>query len=61
MAIGMAIFGFPPGVTLVAAIDNRAFLGVFIGAGLSIGLAIGLSLDKKAEKEGKTLDIPSPD
>jgi len=59
MAIGMAAFGTPLGVIMGLILDNMAFLGVFIGVGLAIGLSVGLSLDKKAESEGKVLDVES--
>ncbi len=59
MIIGMTIFGVPLGVAIGAAIDNMAFLGAFIGVGLAIGVGIGANLDKKAEEEGKVLNIES--
>lgn len=50
LAIGMAAFGIPLG----AAFSN---LGLGIPLGIIFGMAVGSFMDKKAEKEGKQLDI----
>lgn len=57
MALGMAIFGIPMGVAFGASLGNMAFLGIGLPIGMSIGIAIGTTKDKKAEEEGKQLDI----
>lgn len=57
MAIGMAVFGVPLGVSFSASLDNMAFIGIGLPLGMVIGMAIGASMDKKALEEGRQLDI----
>lgn len=57
LALGMSGFGIPMGVAFSAALDNYAFIGIGIPIGMVIGMALGAEMDKKAEKEGRQLDI----
>lgn len=57
MAVGMAAFGLPFGVIFALAIDNLAFMSIGLPLGLPIGLAIGAAKDKKAQEEGKVLNM----
>lgn len=58
LAVGMSAFGIPIGVAFSVALDNFAFIGLGLPIGLSMGIAVGVGLDKKAEKEGRQLDVP---
>ncbi len=57
LAIGMSAFGIPLGVAFGASLDNMAFLGVGLPIGMAMGIAVGTSMDKKAQAEGRQLDI----
>lgn len=57
LAIGMSVFGIPIGVMFSTALNNFAFIGLGLPIGMSIGMAIGAGLDKKAESDGKQLDL----
>ena len=57
MGIGMAAFGIPMGTAFGVSMENMGFMGIGLPIGLVIGLAVGTELDKKAEKNGKQLDI----
>ncbi|MCB0638448.1 MAG: hypothetical protein KDC54_17580 [Lewinella sp.] len=57
MALGMAAFGVPLGVSFGLALDNMALLSIGLPIGLAIGLAIGAGLDEKAKKEGRQLAV----
>lgn len=53
----MAVFGLPIGIIIGFALDNMAFLGIGLPMGLAVGIAIGTGMDKKAQEEGRQLDI----
>ena len=57
LALGMAIFGVPFGISLGSIFDNMGMLGVGLPIGMAIGIALGFGLDKKAKTDGKQLDI----
>lgn len=57
LALGMTTFGIPIGLGIGAGLDNMAYLGIGILIGLAIGIAVGNQMDKKAEKEGRQLDL----
>ncbi|TDK42757.1 hypothetical protein [Algoriphagus formosus] len=57
MVLGMTTFGIPFGVVFGLTLGNMAFFAIGIPMGLSIGLAIGAGMDKKAQEEGRQLDI----
>lgn len=57
LALGMAVFGVPIGVSYGAATNNMGLLAVGIPIGMVIGMAIGAGMDKKAKQEGKQLNI----
>lgn len=57
LAIGMAAFGIPIGVAFGTSMGNMAFLGIGLPIGLGIGIAVGTQMDKKAEQEGRQLNI----
>ncbi|MEB2786676.1 hypothetical protein [Algoriphagus persicinus] len=56
LALGMAAFGIPLGVTFGAALGNMAFLGIGLPIGMAIGIAVGTSKDKQAQEERRQLD-----
>jgi len=57
MALGMAIFGVTLGTAFSAIIDNYAFIGIGLPIGMALGMAYGATLDKKAEQDGKQLEL----
>lgn len=57
MALGLAVFGVPLGVTFGLSLGSMAFLGIGFPIGLAIGLALGAGLDQKAAEQGKQLDV----
>ena len=56
MSLGM-VFGIPFGTVFSSATGNYGFIGIGLPIGMAIGIAYGTSLDKKAEKEGRQLDL----
>ena len=57
MAIGMSAFGIPLGVALGASLGNMGFIAIGIPIGMAIGLSVGTSMDKKAQEEGRQLNM----
>ena len=57
MAVGMGAFGLPIGVAFGLLIHNIALLSIGLPIGLGVGVLVGSSLDKKAEAEGRQLDV----
>lgn len=57
MLFGMSGIGIPIGVAFGLSIGNIGLLGLGLPIGMAIGLAIGASLDKKAQTEGRQLNI----
>lgn len=57
MGMGMATFGVPIGVAVGTSVGNMGMMGVGISMGFAIGIAVGTGMDKKAEAEGRQLDM----
>ncbi len=57
LALGLAVFGVPLGVSFGLTLGNMAFLGIGLPIGMVIGMAIGSAMDKKAAEEGRQLDV----
>ena len=57
MAIGMSAFGVPLGVALGASLGNMGLLAIGLPIGMAIGLSVGTSMDKKAQEEGRQLNM----
>lgn len=57
LALGMAVFGVPIGMTFGASIGNMGLLGVGIPIGMVIGMAVGSGKDKKAFEDGRQLNV----
>ena len=57
LILGMSAFGLPLGVVFGFALDNMAFLGIGLPIGMVIGMAFGAQMDKKAEKEGRQINM----
>lgn len=57
MVLGMSAFGLPMGIAFGVSMENMAMLGIGIPIGMAIGIAIGTVMDKKAEAEGRQLDV----
>lgn len=57
MVLGMTIFGVPIGVSFGAGTGNYGMLGVGIAIGIGVGIAIGSEMDRKAQVEGRQLDV----
>ncbi len=57
IGIGMLIYGVSFGVLFSVISGNFAFLGIGLPIGMVVGMAIGNHQDKKAEDEGRQLDI----
>lgn len=53
LAMGLAAFGIPLGVVFGLSLGNMGLIGI----GLPIGIAVGTSMDKKAQTEGRQLDV----
>jgi len=56
MTMGIA-FGVPLGTVFSSSTGNYGLIGVGIPIGMAIGVAYGTKLDKKAEKEGRQLNL----
>ena len=57
MLLGISAFGLPLGVAFGFALDNMALLGIGLPIGLCIGMLVGAQMDKKAEKEGRQMNM----
>jgi len=57
LAIGMSAFGIPLGTLLGLSLKNMGLLGIGLPIGMVIGIAIGTNMDKKAQQEGRQLDV----
>ncbi|GAB3007566.1 hypothetical protein [uncultured Cyclobacterium sp.] len=57
MALGMVVFGLPLGLAFSTSLDNMAFIGIGLPIGMAIGLAVGTGMDKKAQEEGRQLNL----
>ncbi len=57
MGIGMLVFGVPIGIALSAGINNYGMIGAGIAIGIGIGLAVGSDMDRRAQLEGRQLDV----
>src|SRR5690606_32114964 len=57
LAVGMSAFGIPIGVAMGVSIGNMAMLATGLPIGMAIGIGIGVGLDKKAQEEGRQLDV----
>ena len=57
LALGMSAFGVPIGVAVGVSIGNMGMIGFGIPIGMAIGTAVGVRLDRKAQKEGRQLNI----
>jgi len=57
LAVGMAAFGVPIGVSFGLSMGNLGLLGLGLPIGMAIGIAIGTGMDKKAFEEGRQLDV----
>ncbi len=57
LALGLAAFGIPLGVIFGLSLGNMGLIGIGLPIGMSIGIAVGTSMDKKAETEGRQLDV----
>lgn len=54
---GFTAFGLPIGTALGIAMDNIGLLGLGLPFGIAIGFTVGAILDKKAERQGRQLNI----
>lgn len=57
IGVGMAAFGLPLGMVFGLSLGNIGFLGLGLPIGLAIGAALGSSMDKKAQAEGRQIDV----
>jgi hypothetical protein len=55
--LGMTVLGLPMGTALGLSLGNMGLLGLGLPVGMFIGLAMGTRMDKKAEEEGRQLNI----
>jgi len=56
MVLGMC-FGIPFGTIFSTVLNNYGFIGIGLPIGMAVGIAYGTTLDKKAEKDGRQLDV----
>ncbi len=57
MSMGMAAFGLPIGVAFGTSMGNMAYLGIGLPIGMAVGIVVGMQMDKKAEAEGRQLEM----
>jgi len=57
LAAGLGAFGIPLGVIFGISLGNMGLFGIGLPIGMSIGIAVGTSMDKKAQAEGRQLDV----
>ena len=57
MLFGFTAFGLPIGVCFGLALDNIGLMGLGLPIGMVIGVIVGTQLDKRAQKDGKQLDL----
>lgn len=57
MLLGMSGIGLPLGVAFGLSVGNIGLLGLGLPFGMAIGAGIGTSMDKKAQKEGRQLQV----
>ena len=57
MVLGMSAIGLPIGSAFGLLIGNIGLLGLGLPIGMVIGLLIGYRMDKKAQAEGRQLNI----
>lgn len=57
MALGIALLGVVFGTIFSSVLGNYSFMGIGIPIGMVLGMAYGATLDKKAEEDGKQLDL----
>lgn len=57
LVLGMSSFGIPIGIAFGISMGNMGLLGIGIPIGMSLGIAVGMAMDKKAEKDGRQLDV----
>ncbi|MBQ0152941.1 MAG: hypothetical protein KBS61_08630, partial [Chryseobacterium sp.] len=56
-ALGMSGIGLPLGVAFGLSVGSIGLLGLGLPFGMAIGAGIGTSMDKKAQKEGRQLQV----
>lgn len=57
MLFGFTAFGLPIGVCFGLALNNIGLMGLGLPIGMVIGVIVGTQLDKRAQKDGKQLDL----
>lgn len=57
IALGMSAFGLPLGLLLGLSLGNIGLMAIGLPIGLAIGAGVGNSMDKKAQQEGRQLDM----
>lgn len=57
LAVGMSAFGLPLGIAFGFSMGNIGLLTLGLPVGMAIGMAVGSGMDKKAQQEGRQLDI----
>ncbi|WP_294285078.1 hypothetical protein [uncultured Chryseobacterium sp.] len=57
LALGLSAFGLPLGVFFGLLLGNMGLIGIGLPIGMGIGIAVGTSMDKKAETEGRQLEM----
>jgi len=57
MLLGFTAFGLPIGLTFGLSVGNIGLMAIGLPIGMAIGAAVGSSMDKKAEQEGRQLNV----
>ena len=57
MGVGMAAFGIPIGIAFGSSLGNMSYLAMGIPLGMILGMAVGSGMDKKAQQEGRQLEV----
>ncbi len=57
MLLGFTAFGLPIGMAFGLSVGNIGLMAIGLPIGMAIGAAVGSSMDKKAEQEGRQLNV----
>ena len=53
----MSALGLPLGLIYGLSMGNLGLIGIGLSIGMAMGIVLGTKMDKKAQKEGRQLDV----
>ena len=53
----MSALGLPLGLIYGLSMGNLGLIGIGLSIGMATGIVLGTKMDKKAQKEGRQLDV----